>query len=90
VIQTTPNEFYLVGGGYRLVLRPVLPPEQRLDVSVSRDNLLHILAHYVSVEEGHFEEDRHFVVDRERNGDEIDNGVWVEADVKVVRVVMTS
>lgn len=90
VIQTTPNEFYLVGGGYRLVLRPVLPPEQRLDVSVSRDNLLHILAHFVSVEEGHFEEDRHFVVDRERNGDEIDNGVWVEADVKVVRVVMTS
>jgi beta-galactosidase GanA len=88
VFQTGPNEFYLVGGGYRLVLRPILPPEQRLDMSVSRDHLLHCLAHYVSVEEGHFM-DGEFVVVRERNGDEIDNGVWVEPDTGLVRVVMT-
>jgi hypothetical protein len=89
VIQTTHNEFYLVGGGYRLVLRPILPPEQQLDSSVARDNFLHCLAHYVSVEEGHFEPSGLFVSDRLRNGDEIDNGIWVEPDNGVVRVVMT-
>ena len=89
VIQADRNEFYLVGGAYRLVLRPILPPEQQLDISVTRDNLLHCLAHYVSVEEGHFDASGRFVVDRRRNGDEIDNGVWVEPDTGVVRVVMT-
>jgi hypothetical protein len=89
VFQTSRNEFYLVGGGYRLVLRPILPPEQRLDISVARDGFLHCLAHYVSVEEGHFDTSGQFVADRRRNGDEIDNGVWVEPDTGVVRVVMT-
>ncbi len=90
VIQVSPNEFYLVGAGFRLVLRPILPPEQSLDISVSRENFLHGLAHYVSVEEGHFNDAGQFVMDRERNGDEIDNGVWVEASVNVVRVLMTA
>jgi hypothetical protein len=89
VIQTSHNEFYLVGGGYRLVLRPILPPEQQLDISVANDHFLHILAHYVSVEEGHFDASGLFVAGRRRNGDEIDNGVWVEPDSGVVRVVMT-
>jgi hypothetical protein len=90
VIQTSTNEFFLVGGGYRLVLRPILPPEQRLDMSVSREHLLNCLAHYVTVEEGHFDASGQFIVDRERNGDEIDNGVWVVPDVGIVRVVMTA
>jgi hypothetical protein len=89
VFQTARNEFYLVGGDYRLVLRPILPVEQQLDISVARDNLLHCLAHYVSVDEGHFAPSGQFVADRRRNGDEIDFGVWVEPDVGVVRVVMT-
>lgn len=89
VIQAGINEFYLVGGGYRLVLRPILPPEQRIDISVARDGFLHCLAHYVSVDEGHFDASGRFKVDRRRNGDEIDNGVWVEPDVGVVRLVMT-
>jgi hypothetical protein len=89
VIQAARNEFYLVGDGYRLVLHPLLPPEQQLDISVARDNFLHCLAHYVSVEEGHFDASGQFVADRRRNGDEIDNGVWVEPDTGVVRVVMT-
>ena len=90
IIQTSRNEFYLVGGGYRLVLRPILPPGQQLDISVAREGFLHCLAHYVSVEEGHFDSYGQFVADRRRNGDEVDNGVWVEPDVGVVRVVMTS
>ena len=82
------NEFFLVGGGYRLILRPVLPPEHALDATVARDHLLVRQAHYVNVDEGHFDADNAFVADRRRNGDEVDGGVWVEPDVCVVRVVM--
>jgi hypothetical protein len=88
VFQVSQNEFFAVGGGYRLILRPVLPPRPALDATVSRDHLLVRQAHYVSVEEGHFDAGGAFVVDRRRNGDEVDGGVWVEPDVRVVRVVM--
>ena len=40
------------------------------------------------VEEGHFDQNNEFVVDRRRNGDRIAEGVWVEPDVGVVRVIM--
>jgi len=88
VFQVSQNEFFAVGGGYRLILRPVLPPEQALDATVARDHLLVRQAHYVSVDEGHFDAGGAFVVDRRRNGDEVDGGVWLEPDVCVVRVVM--
>jgi hypothetical protein len=88
VFQAGRNEFYCVGAGYRLILRPVLPPEQALDASVARDHLLVRQAHYVTVDEGHFNADGQYVVDRRRNGDEVDGGVWVEPDTGVVRVVM--
>ncbi len=88
VVQAGPHEFYLVGAGYRLILRPKLPPAQALDASVSREHLLTRLAHYVQVDEGHFDADGTFVVDRRRNGDEVDHGVWVEADVGVVRAIL--
>jgi hypothetical protein len=42
---------------------------------------------YVRVDEGHFDAEGAFVVDRRRNGDEIDGGVWAEPDTGVVRVV---
>jgi hypothetical protein len=41
----------------------------------------------VSVDEGHFDEKGEFVIDRWRNGDEIDPAVWVEPDCGVVRVI---
>jgi hypothetical protein len=40
---------------------------------------------YVSVEEGRFDADGIFVVNKRRNGDEVDFGVWADADVGVVR-----
>jgi hypothetical protein len=41
-----------------------------------------------SVDEGHFDEDGKFVIDRRRNGDEIGNrGLWVESDIGVLRVI---
>jgi hypothetical protein len=89
VIQTAANEFYLVGADFRLLLRRKLPPERMLDASLAREHLLVRLPHYVSVDEGHFNQHGTFVVDRRRNGDEIDSGVWVQPDCGVVRVIMT-
>ncbi|NLS75716.1 MAG: DUF5597 domain-containing protein [Chloroflexi bacterium] len=88
VIQAGEHEFYLVGGHYRLTLRPKLPPEPSRDPVESRDYFITRLAHYVTVDEGHLDEAGRFVIDRERNGDEVDYGVWVEPDCGVVRAVM--
>jgi len=88
VIQVDRHEFYLVGGNFRLFLRPKVAPERALDASLARDHLLTRLAHYVRVDEGHFDENGEFVVERRRNGDETDHGIWVEPDVGVVHVVL--
>jgi hypothetical protein len=88
VVQASRNEFYLVGDNYRLFLRPLLPPEQMRDASLNAGFLPNSLAQYVSVDEGHFDEGGTFVVDRRRNGDETNHGVWVEPDCGVVRVLM--
>jgi hypothetical protein len=88
VVQAGRHEFYLVGSGYRLLLRPVLPPEVTLDATLSREHLLTRQARYVRVDEGHFDDAGNYVVDRRRNGDEIDFGVWVEPDVGVVRAIL--
>jgi len=88
VIQAGPHEFYLVGSAFRLTLRPKLPPEQGRDLAVAVGWLPARQAHYVSVDEGHFDERGAFVVDRQRNGDEFDFGLWVEADTGVVRAIL--
>jgi hypothetical protein len=88
IAQAGPNEFYCVGASYRLVLRPRLSPAQVADLSVAKDHLLVRQAPYISVDEGHFSPDGSYVIDRRRNGDEVDGGVWVEPDCGVVRAIM--
>jgi len=88
VFQASRNEFYLVGAGYRIFLRPKLAPAKMLDASFVSDFWFSKLAHQVKVDEGHFDEKGQFVVDRRRNGDAINGGVWVEADNGVVRLRM--
>ncbi|MBN1402364.1 MAG: DUF5597 domain-containing protein [Anaerolineae bacterium] len=88
VAQVDEHEFFLVGAGYRLLFRRQIEPERALDASMARDQFLTKLAHYVRVDEGHFDEQGRFVVDRRRNGDETDGGVWVAPDVGVVHVVL--
>jgi len=88
VIQASRNEFYLVGANYRLFLRPKLPPDKMRASSFVGDRMLNMLAHRLSVDEGHFDQNDEFVVDRRRSGDEISRGFWVEADTGVVRVIM--
>ena len=41
----------------------------------------------MSVDEGHFDRNGKFVVDVQRNGDEISRGLWVEPNIGVVRVI---
>jgi len=88
VIQASRNEFYLVGANYRLLLRPKLPPDKMRASSFVGDRTLSMLTHYLRVDEGHFDQNDEFVVDRRRSGDEITASVWVEADTGVVRVIM--
>jgi len=42
--------------------------------------------HYLSVDQGYFDEDGKFVTVLRRNGGQIDWGLWVEGDIGVVRV----
>jgi len=43
------------------------------------------LIHQISVDEGHFDTNGEFIVDRQRSGDAICGGAWVAPDVGVVR-----
>jgi hypothetical protein len=88
VFQAGKNEFYLVGAGYRLYMRPKLSPEKMLDASFVNDLWLGKLAHQLKVDEGHFDEQGQFIVDRRRNGDAINGGIWIEADNGVIRLIM--
>jgi hypothetical protein len=88
MIQASPKEFYLVGVNFRLFLRPKLSPELSRDATLANLPWLARQTRYVSVDEGHFNEQGEFVVDRRRNGDEHDTGLWVEADTGVVRAIL--
>ena len=88
VIQASKNEFYLVGANYRLFLRPKLTPEKMLASTLSRAYRSDPKDRYVSVEEGHFDQNGKFQPECRHNGGELDQGVWVEVDTGVVRVIM--
>jgi hypothetical protein len=85
VIQAGANEFYLVGVNYRVFFRAKLKADKKepllfaMDVKDGRQ---------ISVDEGYFDEKGKFIVTRQRNGDEISNGVWVEPDLGLVRVLL--
>jgi hypothetical protein len=83
VFQTGKNEFYLVGANYRLFLRPKYSPDKKQPL-VFHDN--NVPGRQFSIDEGHFDQQGKFVVDRRRNGDNISNGLWVEPDIGVLRV----
>ena len=87
VFQVSRNEFYLVGTNYRLFLRRK-PSLEHMKASLQvADWIPKHPGYFVSVDEGHFDQNGEFVADRRRNGDEIKRGVWVYPDVGVVRVI---
>ncbi len=88
VIQASQHEFFLVGNNFRLFLRPKLTPENMQPPLLMADGTAKTFAFIDSVDEGHFDQNDEFVIDRRRNGDEIGNrGLWVESDTGVLRVI---
>jgi hypothetical protein len=88
VIQAGKNEFYMVGANCRLFLRPKPTLERIRPQLMLANGTARTFAYIVSVDEGHFEKNDEFVSDRRRNGDEIGhNGLWVEPDIGVLRVI---
>ena len=86
VFQTGKHEFYLVGIGWRLFLIPKLPPDR------TRPLLTHGVVWpggQISVEEGHFDENGKFIVERQRNKEPMTQGAWVEGDIGVLRIIMS-
>ncbi|MGC8716877.1 MAG: DUF5597 domain-containing protein [bacterium] len=88
VIQANEREFYVLGGGFRLLLYRKDMIRSPLSVFYSNDFIKSRDINYLSVEEGFFDTDGNWVVTRKRNGDESDFGVWVHPDIGVVRVIM--
>ena len=88
IIQASKNEFYLVGGNFRLFLRPQSAVENlhpRLAIADFAPKMPGW--NIVSIDEGHFDGKGTFVVDQCRNGDEVDPAAWVEPDCGVIRVL---
>jgi hypothetical protein len=90
VIQTGKHEFYCIGSNWRIYFRPNMEPDKNRKFLTARDFQLDPKqTHYVSVEQGNFNEKGEFVPVLRRNGARVNHGVWVEADIGVVRVVLT-
>jgi hypothetical protein len=89
VIQASRNEFFLVGVGWRLCLWP-RPASYKNRTAISPNDLKFEMnqEHYVSVDEGYFNEKGEFVATNRRNGGHVNWGLWVESDSGVVRAIM--
>jgi hypothetical protein len=88
VIQAGEDEFYVVGADFRLLLKKKTPPHMNMDARFTNEFLQVRVNNYVLVDEGLFDDKGNWVTVRRRSGDESDYGIWVEADVGLVRVVM--
>jgi hypothetical protein len=84
VIQASSHEFYLAGSNFQLFLSPK-PRAGEMQTKLAYNEWGS--GRQVSVEEGHFDENGRFIVDRRRNGDVLSAGLWVEPDAGVVRVI---
>jgi hypothetical protein len=87
LVQASKNEFYILGAKFRVFFRPKMPPAKLLDVTFVADRFQESLIHQLKVDEGHFDDNGNFVVDRRRNGDAIDGAIWVEPDLGIVRII---
>jgi hypothetical protein len=89
IIQAGKHEFYLTGFGWRLLLRPKLSPDKNRTTLCPADMQFEMPeVHYVSVDQGYFDDNGEFVTVLRRNGGQVDWGLWVEGDIGVVRVLL--
>lgn len=84
VIQTGSHEFYMVGANFQLFLSPK-PRAGEMQTKQAYNEWGS--GRHVSVEEGHFNGNGKFIVDRRRNGDVLSAGLWVEPDINVLHVI---
>lgn len=88
LFRVAENEYYLVGHKVRLYWQKM----DRTDGSVPVNMLLfQHQAHnmeLLKIEEGHFESDGTYVVDRLRSGDEGRHGIWAQYDCGVIHFVL--
>ena len=89
IIQTGKHEFYLTGFGWRLFLHPKLEPDRNRTTLCPADFQFEAPeVHYISVDQGYFDENGKFITVLRRNGGQVDWGLWVEGDIGVVRVLL--
>jgi hypothetical protein len=87
VIETGPDEFYIVGGGFRIFFNSKEHPSVMLS-GPRTFSLSTRLIDYMTLEEGYFTKEGDWVAVSIRNGDESDHGIWVHPDAGVVRVLL--
>ena len=88
VFQAGPDEFYIVGDGIRLHFDRKIKSGRTSQIQMS-DFLQTRSVNYAIHTEGRFDDCGAYVVNRHRNGDENDFGVWMSEDVGVVHVLLT-
>lgn len=88
IVDAGDGVFYLAGEGFKLVLFPKRTATQMASVLLGTKVLNANNTPYLRVEEGHIGPDGNFVAERERTGDEDDNGLWVSSDIGLVRAVL--
>ncbi len=86
MIHTDKNEFFVCGSAFTLQFR-TNPSLTTYKVPQQDYQFEHALD-YVRVEEGHFDADGNWIVDRIRNGDQTDFAIFVYPDHGAVRVVL--
>jgi len=86
IFQESEKVFYFVGEAARITFEEQPPmdgsiPTYHLHLTLQQEN-----AEYISVTEGHFDENGKYQIDIVRSGDEVRHGIWLTWDVGVVRV----
>lgn len=84
IVYIGNGEFYLAGEGFRLnLIRQDTIEGMSSGVRASSfQNGRH--QRYLDLEEGHFDEEGRFIVNKIRTGDECDTGLWVHSDIGVL------
>jgi beta-galactosidase GanA len=85
LFQTEKNEFYCVGDSFVFELRKKHTLDAA-DFSNSFNNSRNMT--FLRIEEGYFDSRGRWTVGRVRSGDDLDFGVWMYADNRVVRVIL--
>ncbi len=85
IFQISENEFYIVGEGFRVHFAPTCH-DGKINPILSSNMFLDRDVNYTDCTEGRFDENGNYVIDRYRDGDENDFGVWLREDIGIVHV----